>query len=1190
MNTGVKLDPGFVFSEGRHRMNGNDALGDVLVKSLVSALETARRRGDATDLSAFLPRRDHPLFLTIRRELLLVDLNHAWQMGKRRLLLDYVSLFPDLREDAAAIEAVAFAEFRWRLLAGEDPSPAEYEWQYKLLTTNWVSRANEGIQPSRVDATASDPKTELAQQPEPAWTRIVQVDADGIEPEINCDVTSRVERAIDLFPAVGTQFLSFQLIAELGRGGFGRVYLARQGDLAHRLVALKITVDLPGEEQKLAQLQHTNVVPIFSYHQSGDLHAVCMPYFGATTLADVVRVAQIQAKIPGSGQILVDIVRARRNAFQGIADSLASQKKSEAGSTAGPGLRTLSSADLVEEDEVPVTLTLLEEATYVEAVLWIAERLTEGLSHAHEHGILHRDLKPANILLTDDGQPMLLDFNLSADTKPGAGLQKGRIGGTLPYMAPEQLAGLAGIASKPDERCDVYAIGVILYELLTGRAPFTVPAGQLSKTVPGMIAERMQPPPRLRTWNSTVSYGVESIVRHCLEGAPERRYQSARHLREDLKRQRQHRPLRHAPEPSFRERLQKWGRRHPRLVSPASLGAMTTFVLLLSLTPYSWQTWKGWQRQHAERDGALVKSKEEIESARVDALQKAEAMRKYQSFRDSLGSARIVMESVNAIQVFPKFMKAWACEETRLHASMALCRASLDHYGVLKNAAWRDQPLVAHLPPAEREQLRRHVVELLFVLAQGEQVHAAHLREQVRLHDPVLTAITLHGAGQEAFGAWQAFAHIPLAVARDLNERARQCCDADMLPRALLIQHAELTLELGDEQKANHLRTKAESTPLLATMPDAYWSASLLAAKHEFKQALPLLNRVVRETPGHYGAWLLRGVCLAPHFSVASLQKDQKDRQEALECFTTCIVMQPKGMWAYYHRGLVSYHLNLNLNAIADFNRILHVGSLKNQPAFATAFVPRATALMGIGKLHDAERDLNEAIEKEPDVPEFYFLRAGIREKLRKHADARCDEEMVIESTPTTAEGWTYRGMVRLARVEGDKPDDPFARIAQTAALADFDKALKAEPAEPLTLFLRGRLLAIAMDRPKEAIVSLSKALAIKPDYVEARTMRSLTYAALGERDLAHKDVDMLIESEPSPQTHYQIARVYAITFRSHPKETKDAQYALGFLAHALRYGYGVQTYRKEPDLAPLRNMPEFELLGLGLQYLGEMP
>src|SRR3954447_9458501 len=88
-------------------------------------------------------------------------------------------------------------------------------------------------------------------------------------------------------PELGRPFLGFLLLAELGRGTFGRVYLARQGDLADRLVALKVSTETLGESQKLARLQHTNVVPIYSLHGGATLRAVCMPYLGPTTLADV---------------------------------------------------------------------------------------------------------------------------------------------------------------------------------------------------------------------------------------------------------------------------------------------------------------------------------------------------------------------------------------------------------------------------------------------------------------------------------------------------------------------------------------------------------------------------------------------------------------------------------------------------------------------------------------------------------------------------------------------------------------------------------------------------------------------------------------------------------------------------------------------------------------------------------------
>ena len=80
---------------------------------------------------------------------------------------------------------------------------------------------------------------------------------------------------------MGGTFLGFRLESELGRGAFGRVYLARQGDLANRPVALKISADVIGETHALAQLQHTNIVPIYSVHRSGPLQAVCMPYLGS---------------------------------------------------------------------------------------------------------------------------------------------------------------------------------------------------------------------------------------------------------------------------------------------------------------------------------------------------------------------------------------------------------------------------------------------------------------------------------------------------------------------------------------------------------------------------------------------------------------------------------------------------------------------------------------------------------------------------------------------------------------------------------------------------------------------------------------------------------------------------------------------------------------------------------------------
>src|SRR5262249_852255 len=152
----------------------------------------------------------------------------------------------------------------------------------------------------------------------------------------------------------------------------------------------------------------------------------------------------------------------------------------------------------------------------------------------------------------------LLDFNLSARERRPAGEPTARVGGTLPYMAPEHLDALRGGAQAVDARSDLYSLGVILFELLTGRHPFPRTRDAGPGALDPLTAEPRPPPPRLRPHNPAVSPAVESAVRHCLEPDPARRYQSARQLQEDLQRHLDHLPLAHAPEPSPRERLAKW--------------------------------------------------------------------------------------------------------------------------------------------------------------------------------------------------------------------------------------------------------------------------------------------------------------------------------------------------------------------------------------------------------------------------------------------------------------------------------------------------------------------------------------------------------------------------------------------------------------------------------------------------------
>jgi eukaryotic-like serine/threonine-protein kinase len=165
-------------------------------------------------------------------------------------------------------------------------------------------------------------------------------------------------------------------------------------------------------------------------------------------------------------------------------------------------------------------------------VVGLAIQLAVGLAAAHEQGVLHRDLKPANLRLTPSGQLKILDFGLADLVAPldesvatMTAADAGSASGTLPYMAPEQLQG-----ARPDQRTDIYAFGVVLYELATGRRPFGAPspAALIGQIVAGA-------PPAPRAVKPGLSPGLESIIVRCIEKDPARRYPAAAALLDDLR-------------------------------------------------------------------------------------------------------------------------------------------------------------------------------------------------------------------------------------------------------------------------------------------------------------------------------------------------------------------------------------------------------------------------------------------------------------------------------------------------------------------------------------------------------------------------------------------------------------------------------------------------------------------------------
>ena len=301
----------------------------------------------------------------------------------------------------------------------------------------------------------------------------------------------------------------------LGKGAFGKVFLARQVPL-NRLVALKVTANLGREARTMASLDHDYIVHVFSetVDPRHNRRILCMQYVPGATLQCIIR------ELVG---------RADRSQWNGQAILL------------------IIDGQLKNKDHVPWDPTslrnraLLNRCDLYEAICWLGQCMAEALAHAHHQGVFHRDIKPSNILINPYGRPMLADFNLSFQAAEEYQTASAMDGGTLPYMSPEHLDALfhdVGTGSEAvDGRSDIFSLGVVLVEFLTGERPFDGNLTNLGGTngLREMAAERRRSEslmPLLERF--AVPKMLTRVLRRCLNPDPQGRYQTASELAEAL--------------------------------------------------------------------------------------------------------------------------------------------------------------------------------------------------------------------------------------------------------------------------------------------------------------------------------------------------------------------------------------------------------------------------------------------------------------------------------------------------------------------------------------------------------------------------------------------------------------------------------------------------------------------------------
>jgi eukaryotic-like serine/threonine-protein kinase len=307
------------------------------------------------------------------------------------------------------------------------------------------------------------------------------------------------------------EIAGYEILGELGRGGMGVVYRAKQMSLG-RDVALKIVLAgahagwsdrsrLRAEAETVARMKHPNIVPIYEIGDEDNLAYLAL--------------------------------------------------------------------ELIEGGSLAQALAIRPMASVQAAAM--AETLARAMSYVHERGVVHRDLKPANVLLTVDGVPKITDFGLAKWLDvPSGRTVTGIILGTPGYMAPEQGRGQTSLVGPAT---DVYALGAILYEMLTGKPPFHASSPQ--ETVQQLLTEDPVPPSRLQ---SRVSRDLETICLKCLQKEPGRRYSGADALADDLQCYLSGRPILARPTPSW-ERVAKWTRRRPAAAVLIGFSAFATVAL-----------------------------------------------------------------------------------------------------------------------------------------------------------------------------------------------------------------------------------------------------------------------------------------------------------------------------------------------------------------------------------------------------------------------------------------------------------------------------------------------------------------------------------------------------------------------------------------------------------------------------------
>jgi eukaryotic-like serine/threonine-protein kinase len=739
--------------------------------------------------------------------------------------------------------------------------------------------------------------------------------------------------------------------------------------------------------------------------------------------------------------------------------------------------------------------------------------LAQAVQVAHQAGIVHRDLKPTNVLYTADGVPKITDFGLAKRIGSDDGqTESGQIMGSPSYMAPEQAR---GHSRNIGPRADVYALGAMLYEMLTGRPPFR---GETPiETIRQVLDDDPVTPSRLVP---RLPRDLETIALKCLHKDPAKRYQSAQALAYDLERYLRREPIL-ARRTGVFERGAKWIRRRP--VAAASLGLLVTAILGGFLGALEFQRLRNAaDRQASERNRALqaagtatiLHAKDDIATnnltdAEVALTRLNEKIAAEPRLPELNAAVRVLLDDVKkrqAEQSIQKADRARYVEFKRLRNEAHFHDTQFDALDMSRNAdatrtraraalalfaapgpaePWMFAPVPQSLLAREQADIAEGCYELLLTLAEAEPTPESGLRR--------------------------------------LDEAAR------LLPptTAYHLRRAACLSRSGDAAAAERERQQAEAfRPVTAF--DHFLVGQERYKRQDFRAAIHAFSTALQLRTDHFWARCL--------WAASCLQLNQPP--EAKSALDACIVSEPGLPWLYLLRGFASYQLAARADDLIDKN-----------PAQARDL--KAEAEFQRNAAAADYRQANELLEKEPNDELRYalYVNRGLLSLMqRDFENATADLEAAIRLNERRLEAYAALALIYRKQDRLDDAADQYSRAialrlespalyrdraqvdlsrkdpapaVRARALHDLEQAIELEKPDNPVLAQdhtnRGRLL-LRDHRETEALAAWDAALKVVPDYTEAHRLRIDLLFNLKRYDDVIRSCDALITArKPTP-------------------------------------------------------------------------